>query len=264
MLALEHLNGRWPQLARRYGRRFYERMVRNEAALAGVKPGDRVLHVGCGPFPFTALTLAQLGCSVVGVDRDPGAAAAARRVVKAMGFEGTITIRHAHGENIACSDYDAVWVSLHVWPRAAVLANCFTDLRVGARAVVRDAAGPLKLLYRQLSLAGNGMRARVHCDRAAGRRNLQTVVIEKLAPTEEPEIALSAMCPGHCGRITATQGGQPLLEALGVRPGRHIRVTCVEAMGGSVIAELAGRRVAIDRALAHRIRVTPELEYPSA
>lgn len=262
--ALEELNCRWPRLARRYGRRFYEAMVREEARLAGIEPGAHLLHVGCGAYPFTALTLAQLGYTVVGVDRDPGAAAMARRVVKAMGRQERIRIEHAHGESVNTSAFDAVWVSLHVWPRAAVLANCLQGLRIGGRMVVRDAAGPLRLLYRQMSPAGNGVRARVHCAQAAGRRNLMTVLIEKLAPTAQSEIALSSLCPGRCGRITATHGCDPLMEALGIRPGRCIRVKCVQAMGGSLVAELAGRRVAIDQALAHRISVAPELEHPSA
>ncbi len=256
-LAVERANCRWPRLSRRYGRMFYERLVQEEVELAGVKAGDRVLHVGCGAFPFTTLALAERGCVVVGIDRDEQAVAAARRVVSQKGLDGHVEIRHGTGESVDCADFNAVWVSLHVTPRDEVIHNCLTSLRPKGKLVLRNVAGPLKLLYNATSPAAGATQAHVRTARSQARSNLVTMVAEKLPSTDKQRVVLSGLAAGCRGTIAATGNGHPLLEPLGIRPGRQICLRCIQKLGGSVVADLDGRRVAIDRQLAEQIVVNP-------
>jgi len=258
VLALEHANCRWPGLARRYGYRFYDRLVLEEAELARVKPGHRVLQVGCGAFPFTALTLARLGCSVVGIDRSERAVVTARRIVSQEGLDSKLNIEHGHGENADGSAFDAVWVSLHVQPRDRVVSNILATMSPGSRLVLRDVGGPLRLLYRTLCPASSVVCARVQTAPSKVRRNLLTVVAEKLPSSHIPRVVLSALSTGRRGIIATTGNGHPLLEPLGIRPGRRICVRCMQRLGGSIVADLEGRRVAIDRHLAGEILVVPD------
>jgi len=263
MCALERMNCRWPELGHRYGRRFYERLVSEEAELARIQPGDRVLHVGCGAYPSTAMALGRLGCAVVGIDRDDEAVAAARKVVAHEGLGSLVAIEHGAGETVGCSGYEAVWVSLHVHPKAQVLASCMGSLKEGGRLVFRDVAGPLRFVYRWAFAAQGDLRAHVHSARSRARRSLVTFVAEKCGSNSTPRLALSTLAAGRHGIVASTGSGHPLLEPLGIRPGRRICVRCLQTLGGSIVADLEGRRVAIDRHLAGEILVEPALSDPA-
>lgn len=54
----------------RYRLDYPERLIRRVAALSGLKPGGRVLDLGCGP-GFLALSFARLGMAVTAVDPEP-------------------------------------------------------------------------------------------------------------------------------------------------------------------------------------------------
>lgn len=50
--------------------------------------------------------------------------------------------------------------------------------------------------------------------------------------------------------------GHPLLSPLGLRRGRRVRVIMRQPLGGPLIVEVAGRRVAICKEIARQIRVS--------
>lgn len=194
----------------------------------------------------------------MGIDRDEVAVATARKVVSREGLDHRVTIENGLGENVDCSGFAAVWVSLHVHPREEVLHNCLASLQPGGRLVARNVAGLLRLLYRCVSPTRADLCARVRSAPAGARRSLVTVVAEKLPSPHEARVLLSALATGDRGIIAATNNSHPLLEPLGIRPGRRICVRCMQKLGGSIVADLEGRRVAIDRSLAGEIFVVPE------
>ncbi|MDO9574200.1 MAG: hypothetical protein Q7I94_04315 [Candidatus Contubernalis sp.] len=114
---LEHLGSRYTLLGKLYSIFFYRKMVTAEAESAGLKPGMKVLHIGSGPLPMTAISLGRAGCSVTAVDSDVKAVQAASMMVKRAGMENQINVKEAHGQDLNCSSYDAVWISLHVFPK---------------------------------------------------------------------------------------------------------------------------------------------------
>ena len=98
--------------------------------LLAPKAGERVLDLGCGDGALT-LTLARLGCDVVGVDSSPEQVAAAQR----LGLD----VRVGSGERLEfSSDFDAVFsnAALHWMKRADdVIGGVYTALRPGGRFV---------------------------------------------------------------------------------------------------------------------------------
>ncbi len=54
----------------RYRLGYPDRLIRRIAALAGLKPGDRVMDLGCGP-GLLAVAFARLGMAVTAVDPEP-------------------------------------------------------------------------------------------------------------------------------------------------------------------------------------------------
>ena len=125
----ERLAVRFAAVARIYFNVFYKSMLAKEVTLAGLKPGARVLHIGGGAYPFTALYLAGNGYRVDACDCNSTAVEISRNLVKKNGFEDLITIVHDNGCRVDSSDYDAVWISLNICPKERVLEQSWKRLK---------------------------------------------------------------------------------------------------------------------------------------
>ena len=71
-------------------------IVARMAELLRVGRGDRVLEVGTGS-GYAAAVLAELGCRVVTVERDPGLAGDARRRLADLGYADRVDVRTGDG-----------------------------------------------------------------------------------------------------------------------------------------------------------------------
>ena len=60
------------------------RLIENVARWIGLKAGERVLDLGCGP-GFLAISFAKLGCEVIGIDPDEAMLEAARELADRQG-----------------------------------------------------------------------------------------------------------------------------------------------------------------------------------
>lgn len=69
----------------RYRLGYPERLIGRVAKMTGLKPGERVLDLGCGP-GLLALPFARLGASVIGVDPEPDMLAAASAAADEAGL----------------------------------------------------------------------------------------------------------------------------------------------------------------------------------
>jgi 2-polyprenyl-3-methyl-5-hydroxy-6-metoxy-1,4-benzoquinol methylase len=140
-----HRRGRW------YRDGFYHRLIEREVKLASLKPGARVLHIGCGHLPMTALHLAGMGFSVEAIDCDPAAVRSARQMVRRHSQEERITVSEADGRDIDCSTFDAVWISLVVGDKRRIVTQALQSLRPGACVLYRNRRRPLTFLYPRLA-----------------------------------------------------------------------------------------------------------------
>lgn len=175
---IEHLASRSAFLGRVYGGLFYRKMVTREAEMARLGPGMKVLHIGSGPLPLTALYLARGGCSVEAIDNDRAAVRAGARLVEKAGLAGKVRVQEVDGMQVGCGSYDAVWVSLHVFPRQRVIDNVLATLPVGGRLIYRNPRGWLARLYPRLDTTPRGFT----CLQKKSRQALgkETVVLEKV------------------------------------------------------------------------------------
>ena len=144
---IENIGAVSPMFARIYSRLFYQKMVAREIALSEITPELRVLHVGCGPFPMTAMMLARFGARVTAADIDPDALILARNVLNRNGLSSAIRLVSGCGSSLDFSGYQAVWISLHVQPMQQVIIRALDNTPPEAAVVFRGPAGVLKHFY---------------------------------------------------------------------------------------------------------------------
>lgn len=147
---LERMLALFPPLIGLYAL-YYKGLVEKEVHMGHISPGDKVLCIGGGPLPCTAMEIARTtGAKVDVVDTCSIAVGISRNIIKHRGLDEQITIRLARGEELNCSDYTVIHVARQVQPRHEVLANIRKNARRGARIILRLPHQSLQLLYQTL------------------------------------------------------------------------------------------------------------------
>lgn len=259
--AIERHSVRNPRFGRFYSRRFYAAMVDQEYRLAELGPDSRVLVVGSGPFPITALALAGRGCRVTAVDRDAAAIATAGSVAESAGV--ALRWLHTDGVQLSYHGYDAVIVALHVEPKAQVLRRILGTADPHTRVVYRNPRGSLCAAYCRVLPADIGPGIHGHTIPVSGKKELVVLRASALRLVPERELAdagssfsLCDLSPNAVGTIARTPD-HPSLAALGLRPGRRCMVVTTQPWGGPVICSVGGREVALSRSIASSIEIAP-------
>ncbi len=102
----------------------YTKIVQREIRLAGIKPDDTVINVGCGSLPFTAVKLAQMtGAEVYAIDNDEQAILSAAKIVDELNLDDKIKFLFADGKDPIHVDFDKAVVALQVDPQEVVVNN---------------------------------------------------------------------------------------------------------------------------------------------
>jgi 2-polyprenyl-3-methyl-5-hydroxy-6-metoxy-1,4-benzoquinol methylase len=152
---------RFAIFARLYFNVFYRTMLAREVALASLKPGASVLHIGGGAYPYTAIFLARRGYRVQACDCDSTAVEISKKLVVKSGLIDQISISYENGCKVDSSGYDAVWVSLNICPKERVLEQSWASLKEGGILVYRRLPAWLALFDKSdviLNVEGNRIK----------------------------------------------------------------------------------------------------------
>lgn len=136
-------------------KKYYDRVVQSEVDLLSIGSGDRVLCIGGGSVPCTAINLAYMtGSRVDVIDTDEEAVENARRVVEMLDLGDQIRVQAACGTSIDVSDYDAIHIALQVCPKDMVLGHILRGSKNNARILMRMPKKRLEYDYSTISKKG--------------------------------------------------------------------------------------------------------------
>ena len=270
VVRLEVLAGRCRAWGWIYTAVFYRGMVAAEHRLARLTPGSRVLVLGSGPYPMTALSLARRGCNVTAVDCNQQALVSAREALRRQAprnsAAGAIALQHDNGLALSYHGYDAVVVALHVQPRKAVLQRILETADTHTRVVYRNPRGALRGAYRRVTpgelgllQAGTVVRIAAHKELVMLRKPEDFISANNIATTECTQCMLCDLAPRQHGTISHAPD-LPALAALGLRPGKTCSLVACQPWGGPIICSIGGRQVALERSIASQIGITPLTE----
>ena len=125
---------------------YYRLLVKRETALANIGKDDRVLCIGGGMCPYTAILLHRYtNAKVTVVDNDRHCAEKSRCFLRRMGL-GDIHVCHGDGR-ASTHDYTVIHVAMQVSPKDAVVSRIVKEAPNGARVLVRMPKHCVKSLY---------------------------------------------------------------------------------------------------------------------
>ncbi|MEW8974373.1 MAG: nicotianamine synthase family protein [Tissierellaceae bacterium] len=131
---------------------YYRGIVKKEVGLANIRSRDRVLCIGGGSIPCTALELAnQTDAKIDVIDVDSMAVKSARDIVTRLGLSNRISIKEERGEDIDISSYDVIHVALQVTPKEKVIEHIWNNSKKGNRIIVRLPKRILSSFYSNIS-----------------------------------------------------------------------------------------------------------------
>jgi protein-L-isoaspartate O-methyltransferase len=127
---------------------YYKELVRAEVELGRINSSDRVLCIGGGPCPISAVLMHEFtGALVCVIDNDNQSVMQAREFVQSLGYEHSIHIEYSDGREIAPQDYDVIHLAAQVSPLEQVLQHVREHSREETRILVRLPRERLEHLY---------------------------------------------------------------------------------------------------------------------
>ena len=123
---------------------YYDRTIggdyEREYNLCSIPPDSRVLHIGCGAYPLTEMTLAHEPQvrSVVGIDHTPVTVDRARKVIRRRNLAGKISIEHGDGIDYPVENFDVIIASSCSFPKVLILNHLLSTAKRGSKIIVRE------------------------------------------------------------------------------------------------------------------------------
>lgn len=128
--------------------KYYIKNVLKEIKSARISSRDKVLCIGAGPAPCTAMLISKhTGCRVVAVDSDMAAVECARKTVAERGMEDSVEIVHCDGRNLDVSGFSVVHIAKQVTPQREVFKKVWDGADPKTRIIQRFPRKALSFLY---------------------------------------------------------------------------------------------------------------------
>jgi len=121
----------------------YEKSIESQYKLEyetiGISQDKKVLHIGCGAYPMTEITLAKLfGAEITGIDKSPNAVKLAEEVIHKYKLDNKIKIEHGDGVNYPVNNFDVIIISSCSYPKIKILHHIFNCAKKHSIIIVRE------------------------------------------------------------------------------------------------------------------------------
>lgn len=124
---------------------YYRDIVKKEIDIANISKEDRVLCIGGGSFPCTALEIAEkTGAYVEVVDIDPVAIKNSKKLITKLKMDGEVKISKNNGKEIDPSRYSVVHIARQAYPHEEILKNILNKASNNTRILLRSSKKSLQ------------------------------------------------------------------------------------------------------------------------
>lgn len=117
---------------------YYRELIRREIQLARIGTHDRILFVGGGSMPCSAIELArQIQAEIHVIDQDPAAVEKAQQHIQALGLADCIHCFHASGQTVDADDYTVILIAAQACPQQPIFEHILAKAGKHTRILVR-------------------------------------------------------------------------------------------------------------------------------
>ena len=110
-----------------------------ETNMFDILKSKKIIHIGCGTYPATAITLAKMNCkNIVAIDKNARAVKLANKIINKKKLNGTITVKKGDGRNYPIEQFDTIIVSSVIFPKIEVLKHIFKTASPNSKIIIRE------------------------------------------------------------------------------------------------------------------------------
>jgi protein-L-isoaspartate O-methyltransferase len=143
---VDYLSYKLEKLGNLYEKTISKNYVR-ESEIFDISESKNILHIGCGAYPITTITLAKFnGGNIVGIDKNQKAVEKADYIIRKKGFIDRVKIEKGSGECYPVDKFDAIIVSSCSTPKSKILEHLFNSAKPDCKIIIRESVGPGKLV----------------------------------------------------------------------------------------------------------------------
>jgi precorrin-6B methylase 2 len=133
----------WLSSHSKFASELYEKTVgreyRTERDKLDLSSSKKVLHVGCGHYPMTALILSELeGLEITTIDHNEKAVKVAKKVIKNKKLNSKILPKVGNGVNYPLKGFDTIIISGCSFPKIKVVNHVLRNADKNCRIVIRE------------------------------------------------------------------------------------------------------------------------------
>lgn len=99
----------------------------------------KILHIGCGAYPITALVLAKTtSAKIISIDKDPIAVKFANKIINKKNLQKKISIIIGTGQKYPVNNFDTIILSSCASPKEKILEHIFKNANFNTKIIVRE------------------------------------------------------------------------------------------------------------------------------
>lgn len=127
---------------------YYKNIIKREATLARISKNDRILCIGGGPCPYTAIMLHRLtGAHVTVVDNNSFCVKESSDLIRRMDLQNAVQVLCSEGEKIDCNGFSVIHLAMQISPKEKVLKGLLEKAENGTKILVRMPRAVLNGFY---------------------------------------------------------------------------------------------------------------------
>lgn len=161
---------------------YYRWMVKREAYLANINEQDKILCIGGGYCPYTAILLHKYTkADVTVIDNDSMCIEKSKEFINDMGLN-RIKVKLCDGTCVSCCDYTVIHIAMQISPKEVVLNEMIKRAQDGTRILIRRPKEGFKKLYSPISENKIGVIKHVKHGFLSNVDKTSVCVVDKKAP----------------------------------------------------------------------------------
>ena len=125
-------------------------LIKNEIRLGNMAKNHKVLFIGSGPFPISAILFNKLvGCHVDCYEKRKYRAELSNKALKKLDLSNSIKVYCKKGEDLSDDRYDIIVIALLAKTKNKILNKIFSVARPGTKIICRTADDVHKVFYEE-------------------------------------------------------------------------------------------------------------------